>query len=170
MLDVDASEQLAILGGLRVLIDLTHAAPSRRSRSLAAAVILKMVSLSDSVARMFLACDGLACINKWLCSRYVENRSLVRAGTDCLASILDFKGATLSVRKAILSRLVKGEVLETIAQLLHRIGSDRDSDSVKYTQKLLDLLVLFSQGDTSTREQMAEAPVFSGWFYYNPPL
>lgn len=173
MLDGEASEQLALMGGLRVLIDLTLAAPSRRSRSLAAASIVKMISLSDSVARMFLACDGLACIRKWLESRYSENRSLMKAATDCLGAILNFKGATSAVRKAILARLVKGGVLDTLSQLLHRICSDRDSDSAKYTQKLLDLLVIFSQGDTATREQMAEAPVFLSLLReleYLPPL
>lgn len=161
VLDIEGSEQLALVGGLRALIDLANEAPSKRSRSLAAINILKMISLSDSVTRMFLACDGLACINRWLDSRYADNRSLIRVATDCLAAILDFKGATSSVRKAILARLVKGGVLETLTQLLHRFAVDRDSESNKYTQKLLDLLVAFSSGEATIREQMAEAAVLS---------
>ncbi|KAI9029385.1 kinase-like domain-containing protein [Hyaloraphidium curvatum] len=161
ILDADASHQIALMGGLRVLIEVSLEASSRRSRALSAEAIVKMVSMTDSILRMFLACDGLSIIGKWLDARYGENRNLVRVATECLASILEFKGDTSAVRKAVIARLVKCGILETLSHVLHKLGVDRDAESMKYTQKLLELLVVFSQGDTAVREAVAETAVMS---------
>jgi len=149
--DFVLQENLCLVGAIPVLIKYTSKRYGKEIQ-LAAALFIQQICHTNSLTlQMFISCRGLSVLIEFLQGNYSAQKELVWIAISGIHSV--FKLQSLTPRNDFCRLLAKQGLLDPLSATLH--STLRDPQGAAYTDKIVQVLLIFSQGDSPVKELLA---------------
>ncbi|KAF9291878.1 hypothetical protein BGZ88_006675 [Linnemannia elongata] len=149
--DFALQENLCLVGAIPVLIKYTSKRYVKEIQ-LAAALFIQQICHTNSLTlQMFISCRGLSVLIEFLQGNYMTQRELVGIAINGIHSV--FKLQSLTPRNDFCRLLAKQGLLDPLSATLY--NTLRDPQGAAYTDKIVQVLLIFSQGDSPVKELLA---------------
>ncbi|KAG0280987.1 hypothetical protein BGZ96_001333 [Linnemannia gamsii] len=153
--DFALQENLCLVGAIPVLIKYTSKQYVKEIQ-LAAALFIQQICHTNSLTlQMFISCRGLSVLIKFLQGNYMTQKELVWIAINGIHSV--FKLQSLTPRNDFCRLLAKQGLLDPLSTTLY--NTLRDPQGAPYTDKIVQVLLIFSQGDSPVKELLAKRPI-----------
>ncbi|KAI9142655.1 hypothetical protein BKA69DRAFT_1065643 [Paraphysoderma sedebokerense] len=141
-------ETICLVGGIPTLINFTSRSYNKTIRLLSVNII-QFITSDKVLLRMFIACKGLQCLVGLLDEKYEEGKELVWCAIDCVVSVFELQGST--PKNDFCRLFAKHGLLPLLASSMRYVNRDKEDASVEYLPKIVNLFLIFSQGDEYVR-------------------
>ncbi|KAF9546289.1 hypothetical protein EC957_009902 [Mortierella hygrophila] len=149
--DFALQENLCLVGAIPVLIKYTSKRYVKEIQ-LAAALFIQQICHTNSLTlQMFISCRGLSVLIEFLQGNYMTQKELVGIAINGIHSV--FKLQSLTPRNDFCRLLAKQGLLDPLSATLY--NTLRDPQGAAYTDKIVQVLLIFSQGDSPVKELLA---------------
>ncbi|KAG0217908.1 hypothetical protein BGX33_009207 [Mortierella sp. NVP41] len=149
--DFALQENLCLVGAIPVLIKYTSKRYGKEIQ-LAAALFIQQICHANSLTlQMFISCRGLSVLIDFLHGNYSNQKELVWIAINGIHSV--FKLQSLTPRNDFCRLLAKQGLLDPLSATLY--NTLRDPQGAAYTDKIVQVLLIFSQGDSPVKELLA---------------
>ncbi|KAF9152571.1 hypothetical protein BG015_005058 [Linnemannia schmuckeri] len=149
--DFALQENLCLVGAIPVLIKYTSKRYVKEIQ-LAAALFIQQICHTNSLTlQMFISCRGLSVLIEFLQGNYMTQKELVWIAINGIHSV--FKLQSLTPRNDFCRLLAKQGLLDPLSATLY--NTLRDPQGAAYTDKIVQVLLIFSQGDSPVKELLA---------------
>ncbi|KAG0310153.1 hypothetical protein BGZ97_012753 [Linnemannia gamsii] len=149
--DFALQENLCLVGAIPVLIKYTSKQYVKEIQ-LAAALFIQQICHTNSLTlQMFISCRGLSVLIEFLQGNYTTQKELVWIAINGIHSV--FKLQSLTPRNDFCRLLAKQGLLGPLSTTLY--NTLRDPQGAPYTDKIVQVLLIFSQGDSPVKELLA---------------
>ncbi|KAF9901450.1 hypothetical protein EC991_006098 [Linnemannia zychae] len=149
--DFALQENLCLVGAIPVLIKYTSKRYGKEIQ-LAAALFIQQICHTNSLTlQMFISCRGLSVLIDFLQGNYSTQKELVWIAINGIHSV--FKLQSLTPRNDFCRLLAKQGLLDPLSAMLY--NTLRDPQGTAYTDKIVQVLLIFSQGDSPVKELLA---------------
>ncbi|KAF9921189.1 hypothetical protein FBU30_008814 [Linnemannia zychae] len=123
---------------------------------LAAALFIQQICHTNSLTlQMFISCRGLSVLIDFLKGNYSTQKELVWIAINGIHSV--FKLQSLTPRNDFCRLLAKQGLLDPLSWTLY--STLKDPQGAPYTDKIVQVLLIFSQGDSPVKELLATRPI-----------
>ncbi|KAF8949355.1 hypothetical protein BGZ47_005578 [Haplosporangium gracile] len=149
--DFALQENLCLVGAIPVLIKYTSKRYVKEIQ-LAAALFIQQICHTNSLTlQMFISCRGLSVLIEFLQGNYMTQKEFVWIAINGIHSV--FKLQSLTPRNDFCRLLAKQGLLDPLSATLY--NTLRDPQGAAYTDKIVQVLLIFSQGDSPVKELLA---------------
>ncbi|KAG0053475.1 hypothetical protein BGZ83_001019 [Gryganskiella cystojenkinii] len=149
--DFALQESLCLVGAIPVLIRYTSKRYGKEIQ-LAAAIFIQQICHTNSLTlQMFISCRGLRVLIDFLQGNYSTQRDLVWIAINGIHSVFNLQSMT--PRNDFCRLLAKQGLLDPLSATLY--NTLRDPQGSSYTEKIVQVLLIFSQGDSPVKELLA---------------
>ncbi|KAI8606109.1 hypothetical protein EDD21DRAFT_361865 [Dissophora ornata] len=149
--DFALQESLCLVGAIPVLIRYTSKRYSKEIQ-LAAAIFIQQICHTNSLTlQMFISCRGLRVLIEFLQGNYSTQKELVWIAINGIHSVFNLQ--SLTPRNDFCRLLAKQGLLDPLSATLY--NTIRDPQGGSYTEKIVQVLLIFSQGDSPVKELLA---------------
>lgn len=159
--DPEIQESLCLVGCIPAILRYLSDEYPLEAHQQAALFIKQLFSTSDVALQMFIACGGLPSLSWLFKYRYEEEtKNILWMLIDCLNTLFFFDSYTH--KKDFCYLFLKTRLLEGLAQCFQRLMEDKQSPSsilLQYKEKVVNILLIFSQADTAVKVQMSSSNV-----------
>ncbi|KAF9117186.1 hypothetical protein BGX27_000035 [Mortierella sp. AM989] len=153
--DLALQESLCLVGAIPVLIRYTSKQFSKEIQ-LAAAIFIQQICHANSLTlQMFISCRGLRVLIDFLQGNYSTQKDLVWIAINGIHSVFNLQSMT--PRNDFCRLLAKQGLLEPLSVTLY--NTMRDPQGSSYTEKIVQVFLIFSQGDFPVKELLAERKI-----------
>ena len=155
--DEEIQDNLAMIGGVPTIMQFGHPRYPADVRFEAANFAYLICHSSPQTLRSFIAARGLPLLVAFVEANYADNKELVLMAID---SVLRIFALQVNTPKNDFCRLfAKAGLLPRLALALKNASLDSDPTVSEYEEKIVNLLLLFSQADFIVKKHMAELSV-----------
>ncbi|KAG0229437.1 hypothetical protein BGW42_001592 [Actinomortierella wolfii] len=144
-------ESLCLVGAIPVLMKYTSKRYGREIQIAAASFIQQMCHTSTLTLQMFISCRGIQTLIEFLECSYARQRELVWIAINGIHSVFDMQSPT--PRNDFCRLLAKQGLLDPLSTTL--CETIKDPEGHAYTDKIINVLLIFSQGDSPVKELLA---------------
>ncbi|KAG0358978.1 hypothetical protein BGZ54_010196, partial [Gamsiella multidivaricata] len=149
--DFALQESLCLVGAIPVLIRYTSKRYGKDIQ-LAAAIFIQQICHTNSLTlQMFISCRGLRVLIDFLQGNYATQKELVWIAVNGIHSVFNLQ--SLTPRNDFCRLLAKQGLLDPLSATLY--NTIRDPQGSDYTEKIVQVLLIFSQGDSPVKELLA---------------
>ncbi|KAI9237137.1 MAG: hypothetical protein BYD32DRAFT_443559 [Podila humilis] len=149
--DFALQESLCLVGAIPVLTRYTAKRFGREIQLAAASFIQQICHTSSSTLQMFISCRGLRVLIDFLQGNYSTQKELVWIAINGIHSVFNLQ--SLTPRNDFCRLLAKQGLLDPLSSTLY--NTIRDPAGASYTEKIVQVLLIFSQGDSPVKELLA---------------
>jgi hypothetical protein len=152
-------ETLCLVGVLPAVMKFSGSQYSTEVHKQAAEFIHEIIHTSPLTLQMFIACQGFPVLVAFLThedEQYQERKDIMFSAVNAILQV--FEGAAVRTPKNDFCRLFSSsKIMYHLSRLLLNILKDSaDERANSYLNKILTILLLFSQADSRVKEHMAE--------------
>ncbi|KAG9327391.1 hypothetical protein KVV02_005967 [Mortierella alpina] len=149
--DYILQENLCLVGAIPVLIRFTSKRFSKEIQLAAAVFIQQICHTNPLTLQMFISCRGLRVLIKFLQGNYSTQKELVWIAINGIHSVFNLQ--SLTPRNDFCRLLAKQGLLEPLSSTLY--NTIHDPNGLPYTEKIVNVFLIFSQGDSPVKELLA---------------
>ncbi|KAF9280780.1 hypothetical protein BGZ68_007026 [Mortierella alpina] len=149
--DFALQENLCLVGAIPVLIRFTSKRFSKEIQLAAAVFIQQICHTNPLTLQMFISCRGLRVLIKFLQGNYSTQKELVWIAINGIHSVFNLQ--SLTPRNDFCRLLAKQGLLEPLSSTLY--NTIHDPNGLPYTEKIVNVFLIFSQGDSPVKELLA---------------
>ncbi|GJJ77608.1 hypothetical protein EMPS_09967 [Entomortierella parvispora] len=150
--DFALQESLCLVGAIPVLIRYTSKRYGKEIQQAAASFIQQICHTNPLTLQMFISCRGLRVLIDFLQGNYSTQQNLVFIAINGIHSVFNLQSMT--PRNDFCRLLAKQGLLEPLSATLHNTLRD-EARGEPYTEKIVQVLLIFSQGDSPVKELLA---------------
>ncbi|KAF9917948.1 hypothetical protein BX616_010774 [Lobosporangium transversale] len=149
--DFALQESLCLVGAIPVLIGYTSKRYNKDIQ-LAAAIFIQQICHTNSLTlQMFISCRGLRVFIDFLQRNYATQKEFVWIAISGIHNVFNLQ--SLTPRNDFCRLLAKQGLLDPLSSKLY--DTMRDPQDSSYTEKIVQVLLIFSQGDSPVKELLA---------------
>ena len=119
---------------------------------------IKLLNLTKSTLQMFIISNGFSVLITLL--EETEDHEVIFVAIDAIRSIFDLP--MKSIKNDLCRLLIKCQILNLLINALRFAVKYRGSESTEYSQKILNIFILFSQSDTTVKRNFADPMIIHG--------
>ncbi|KAG0017501.1 hypothetical protein BGZ80_008209 [Entomortierella chlamydospora] len=149
--DFALQESLCLVGAIPVVIRYTSKKYSKNIQFAAAVFIQQICHTNPLTLQMFISCRGLGVLIDFLQGNYTTQKDLVWIAIDGIHSVFNLQSMT--PRNDFCRLLAKQGLLDPLSTTLY--NTIHDPQGASYTEKIVQVLLIFSQGDSPVKELLA---------------
>ncbi|KAG0208107.1 hypothetical protein BGX28_000863 [Mortierella sp. GBA30] len=149
--DFALQENLCLVGAIPVLIRYTSKRFSKEIQLAAAIFIQQICHTNPLTLQMFISCRGLRVLIEFLQGNYSTQKELVWIAINGIHSVFNLQ--SLTPRNDFCRLLAKQGLLDPLSLTLY--NTIQDPQGSAYTEKIVNVLLIFSQGDSPVKELLA---------------
>ncbi|KAF9130062.1 hypothetical protein BGW39_003512 [Mortierella sp. 14UC] len=149
--DLGLQENLCLVGAIPVLIKYTSKRYVKEIQLAAALFIQQLCHTNSLTLQMFISCRGLSVLIDFLQGNYSTQKELVWIAINGIHSVFNLQ--SLTPRNDFCRLLAKQGLLDPLSAMLY--NTLRDPQGAAYTDKIVQVLLIFSQGDSPVKELLA---------------
>ncbi|KAF9432106.1 hypothetical protein BGZ76_011255, partial [Entomortierella beljakovae] len=155
--DFALQESLCLVGAIPVLTEYTSSTKQySKEIQLAAAIFIEQICHTNPLTlQMFISCRGLRVLIDFLRGNYSKQKDLVWIAINGIHSVFNLQSMT--PRNDFCRLLAKQGLLDPLSTTLHK--TIRDPQGGPYTEKIVQILLFFSQGDSPVKELLAKRKI-----------
>ncbi|KAF9189540.1 hypothetical protein BGZ51_005613 [Haplosporangium sp. Z 767] len=142
-------DTLCVIGAIPVLIRYTSKRYGKEIQLAAAIFIQQICHTNTHPLQMFIACRGLRVLIDFLQGNYSTQRELIWIAINGIHNVFNLQ----TPRNDFCRMLAKQGLLEPLSATLY--NTIRDPQGASYTEKIVKVLLIFSQGDSPVKELLA---------------
>ncbi|CAG8571445.1 10424_t:CDS:2, partial [Dentiscutata heterogama] len=151
--NINLQENLCLVGGIPVIMNFTSKRYPYEIRVEAAIFIRQICHTSPVILQMFISCRGLKVLVEFLQEDYNEHKELVWIAVNGIYGVFELQSPT--PKNDFCRLLAKNGLLDPLAVMLHHVISDKDPSAGVYVERIVNIFLMFSQGDAYVKEVMA---------------
>ncbi|CAG8611906.1 10892_t:CDS:2, partial [Dentiscutata erythropus] len=151
--NINLQENLCLVGGIPVIMNFTSKRYPYEIRVEAAIFIRQICHTSPVILQMFISCRGLKVLVEFLQEDYTEHKELVWIAVNGIYGVFELQSPT--PKNDFCRLLAKNGLLDPLAVMLHHVISDKDPSAGVYVERIVNIFLMFSQGDAYVKEVMA---------------
>ncbi|CAG8761847.1 4502_t:CDS:2, partial [Racocetra fulgida] len=151
--NINLQENLCLVGGIPVIMNFTSKRYPYEIRVEAAIFIRQICHTSPVILQMFISCRGLKVLVEFLQEDYNEHKELVWIAVNGIYGVFELQSPT--PKNDFCRLLAKNGLLDPLAIMLHHVILDKDPAAGVYVERIVNILLMFSQGDAYVKEVMA---------------
>ncbi|KAF0408258.1 map kinase kinase kinase [Gigaspora margarita] len=151
--NINLQENLCLVGGIPVIMNFTSKRYPYEIRVEAAIFIRQICHTSPVILQMFISCRGLKVLVEFLQEDYNEHKELIWIAVNGIYGVFELQSPT--PKNDFCRLLAKNGLLDPLAVMLHHVISDKDPSACVYVERIVNIFLMFSQGDAYVKEVMA---------------
>ncbi|CAG8516090.1 12284_t:CDS:2 [Funneliformis caledonium] len=151
--NINLQESLCLVGGIPIIMNFASGIHTYDIRLEAAIFIRQICHTSPVILQMFVSCRGLKVLVDFLQEDYAERKELIWIAVNGIWSVFELQSPT--PKNDFCRLLSKYGLLDPLSVTLHNVIVDPDSLASGYIDKIVNILLTFSQADAYIKEVMA---------------
>ncbi|CAG8468661.1 1497_t:CDS:2 [Scutellospora calospora] len=151
--NINLQENLCLVGGIPVIMNFTSKRYPYEIRVEAAIFIRQICHTSPVILQMFISCRGLKVLVEFLQEDYNEHKELIWIAVNGIYGVFELQSPT--PKNDFCRLLAKNGLLDPLAIMLHHVILDKDPAASVYVDRIVNIFLMFSQGDAYVKEVMA---------------
>ncbi|GET00056.1 cytokinesis protein sepH [Rhizophagus clarus] len=148
--NITLQENLCLVGGIPIIMNFTSRRYNYDIRLEAANFIRQICHTS---LQIFISCRGLKVLVELLQEDYTKHKQLIWIAVNGIWSVFELQSPT--PKNDFCRLLSKYGLLDPLSITLHNVIADPDPSAPCYVDKIVNILLLFSQADAHIKEIMA---------------
>jgi serine/threonine protein kinase len=148
--NINLQENLCLVGGIPIIMNFTSRKYNYDIRLEAANFIRQICHTS---LQIFVSCRGLKVLVELLQEDYIKHKQLIWIAVNGIWSVFELQSPT--PKNDFCRLLSKYGLLDPLSITLHNVIVDPDPSAPCYVNKIVNILLLFSQSDAHIKEIMA---------------
>lgn len=149
--DFELQASLCMVGAIPVLLRYTSRRYSKEIQMAAAIFIQQICHTNPLTLQMFISCRGLRVLIDFMQGNYSTQKELVWIAINGIHSVFNLQ--SLTPKNDFCRLLAKQGLLDPLSASLY--NTIRDPQGGPYTEKIVQVLLIFSQGDSAVKELLA---------------
>ncbi|CAI2171283.1 20031_t:CDS:2 [Funneliformis geosporum] len=151
--NINLQENLCLVGGIPIIMNFASRMHSYDIRLEAAIFIRQICHTSPVILQMFVSCRGLKVLVEFLKEDYAERKEIIWIAVNGIWSVFELQSPT--PKNDFCRLLSKYGLLDPLSVTLHNVIVDPDPLASGYINKIVNILLTFSQADAYIKEVMA---------------
>ncbi|KAF9362321.1 hypothetical protein BGX34_006409 [Mortierella sp. NVP85] len=149
--NIELQESLCLVGAIPVLLRYTSRRYSKEIQMAAAIFIQHICHTNTLTLQMFISCRGLRVLIDFMNGNYSTQKELVWIAINGIHSVFSLQSMT--PKNDFCRLLAKQGLLDPLSTSLY--NTIRDPQGGPYTEKIVQVMLIFSQGDPAVKELLA---------------